>query len=62
MLSLVNPLHASARHWSVAVSEPNQDVDSPANCSVADFVGNSDSSTQDAVVDELVGEKADFRE
>lgn len=62
MLFLVNPFHASVRHWLVAVSEPNQGVDSLANCSVVGFVVNLNSLTRGAAVGELVGEKADFRE
>lgn len=61
-MSLVNSFHASARHWLVAVSEPSQDVDSTANCFVVGSAGSSGLSTRDAVVGELVGEKADFRE
>lgn len=67
MLFLVNPCHASVRHWLVAVSEPNQGVDPIANCSVAvvvvvGFVVNLNSLARDAAVGDLVGEKADFRE
>lgn len=42
------------------MSEPNRGVDSPANYSAVDFVGNSSSLALDVVGDELGYEMADF--
>lgn len=44
------------------MSEPSLGVGSLADYSVADFVANSNLSSQDAVEGELVCEMADFRE
>lgn len=60
MLLLAHWRCASAHHWLVVVSEPNRGVDSPANCSAVDFVGNSSSLALDVVGDELGYEMADF--
>lgn len=60
MLLLAHWRCASAHHWLVVVSEPNRGVDSPANCSAVDFVGNSSSLALDVAGDELEYEMADF--